>query len=213
MSAPSLPPPSPPPGSSAAAPLSGPLTRTVARWVLGPAGKQRVRVSQTLLSLGVFLLFALILQAAVLLGLADERAAGVLTAFSLSTAGGFLLLIRSGLNEALHPPEPSLTLAQMVCAIVEVCGMTLRSNASTWPRVPAGPGRWPFSSTAVRWAPRPRRLACEAPSEPVNSDLESTCAGRLAGRLSSTWSRVRAPIFSTSCRLMTWGSRYRPRLS
>ena len=122
MSAPSLPPPSPPPGSSAAAPLSGPLTRTVARWVLGPAGKQRVRVSQTLLSLGVVLLFALILQAAVLLGLADERAAGVLTAFSLSTAGGFLLLIRSGLNEALHPPEPSLTLAQMVCAIVEVCG-------------------------------------------------------------------------------------------
>ena len=98
-----------------------PVLQALMRLVLGPAGRQRVRVSQTLLSLGVFLLFALILQMAVLLGLAAADRAFTLTAFSLSTAGGLYLLIRSGWNEVLHPPEPSLTLVQMVCAITEVC--------------------------------------------------------------------------------------------
>ena len=46
------------------------------------------------------------------------------------------------------------------------CGITLRSNASTWPRTPAGPGRLPFSSTAVREAPKPRRLMVCAPVPP-----------------------------------------------
>ncbi|MDQ5896357.1 MAG: diguanylate cyclase [Pseudomonadota bacterium] len=98
-----------------------PVAQLATLLVLGPAGRQRVRTSQTLLSLAVFLVFALILQAAVLFELAQTEAARVLTTVSLSSAGGFYLLIRSGLNEALHPPEPSLTLAQMVCAITEVC--------------------------------------------------------------------------------------------
>ena len=59
------------------------VLQALMRLVLGPAGRQRVRVSQTLLSLGVFLLFALILQMAVLLGLAAADRAFTLTAFSL----------------------------------------------------------------------------------------------------------------------------------
>src|SRR5690606_40652904 len=43
----------------------------------------------------------------------------------------------------------------------------------------------------------------EAPSEPENNDLESTCPGRAAGRLSSTCSKVRAPMLTMSCLLIT----------
>lgn len=81
--------------------------------LLGPPGKQRVRASQTLLMLIVFVLFALVQHVEVLFGLIDETRSWQLTGFNLVVATLFYLLIRSGLNQKLSI-EPSLTVPQMV---------------------------------------------------------------------------------------------------
>ena len=81
--------------------------------LVGPPGKQRVRVSQTLPVLLTFVLFAFVQHVEVLFGLIDAAASMRLTLFNLSGATLFYLLIRSGLNEKL-PLEPSLTVPQMV---------------------------------------------------------------------------------------------------
>lgn len=89
--------------------------------VLGPAGHQRVRVSQTLLALFVFVLFAVLQQGEVMLGLIEAQASNLLTAFNLAGSFIFYLLIRSGLSLRLGS-DASMTLAQSVFALISVCG-------------------------------------------------------------------------------------------
>ena len=98
--------------------------------VIGPPGKQRVRASQTLLMLFIFVLFAFVQHAEVLFGLIDETDSWNLTSYNLIGATLFYLLIRSGLNEKL-PVEPSLTVPQMVFGLV----------ALTWSYAITGPAR------------------------------------------------------------------------
>ena len=98
--------------------------------LVGPPGKQRVRVSQTLPVLLTFVLFAFVQHVEVLFGLINAAASMRLTLFNLSGATLFYLLIRSGLNEKL-PLEPSLTVPQMVFCLA----------ALTWSYAITGPAR------------------------------------------------------------------------
>ncbi|MCO5978151.1 GGDEF domain-containing protein [Ideonella oryzae] len=91
-----------------------PLTHVL----LGPPGPQRVRVSQSLLVLALYLGFALVLQVEVHLGLTSERLSLPLTLFGLMGCIGFYSTIRSGLN--LRLSEPSLTRPQMFYSMVAV---------------------------------------------------------------------------------------------
>ena len=78
--------------------------------LVGPPGKQRVRVSQTLPVLFIFVLFAFVQHVEVLFGLIDAAACMPLTLFNLSGATLFYLVIRSGLNEKLPlEPQPSIS--------------------------------------------------------------------------------------------------------
>jgi diguanylate cyclase (GGDEF)-like protein len=110
----------------------------LAKLALGPAGHQRVRVSQALLALAVYALYALVQHAEVLLGLLDLRQSNWLTAFDLAGALGFYLCVRSGLSRRLSK-DPSLTLAQggfALCAI-------------TWSYAITGPARGAVLSILV----------------------------------------------------------------
>ncbi|WP_148289711.1 GGDEF domain-containing protein [Ideonella sp. B508-1] len=86
--------------------------------LLGPDGPQRVRASQALLVMALYLAFALVLQVEVRLGLTSEQQGLPLTVFGLVGCLGFYGAIRSGLN--LHLSEPSLTRPQMVYSMVAV---------------------------------------------------------------------------------------------
>lgn len=99
--------------------------------VLGPPGHQRVRVSQTLLALLAYALFALLQQSEVSLGMVDARASRWLTTYNLAGAVGFYLLIRSGANQRLSRRDPSLTLPQSLFALTSI----------TWSYAITGPAR------------------------------------------------------------------------
>ena len=99
-------------------------------FVLGPPGHLRVRVSQTLLSLGVFTMFAGVLHGQVKAGMIPLASANVLTAFNLSSSFIFYLLIRSGLSQRMSG-DPALTLPQCLCAMVSI----------TWSYAITGPAR------------------------------------------------------------------------
>jgi diguanylate cyclase (GGDEF)-like protein len=98
--------------------------------LLGPAGPLRVRSSMALTALVVYALFALLQQGEVMLGLIDFSESNWLTLFNLSGGLGFYALIRSELSVQLSS-EPSLTLPQMVFAIVSI----------TWSYSITGPAR------------------------------------------------------------------------
>ncbi|MBI5255268.1 MAG: GGDEF domain-containing protein [Burkholderiales bacterium] len=87
--------------------------------VLGRDKHQRVRASQTLLALGVFLVCAGVQQLEVWLGLMDQAASNWLTLYNLSVSLGFYGLIRSGLNLRLAG-DTSLTLPQIASAMVSI---------------------------------------------------------------------------------------------
>jgi len=91
----------------------------LAGWLLGPAGPLRVRSSMALLALVVYALFALLQHGEVLLGLIDRTESNWLTLFNLCGALGFYALMRSQLSVRLSA-EPSLTMPQMVFAIVSI---------------------------------------------------------------------------------------------
>jgi len=91
-----------------------------AAWLLGPAGPLRFRTSMTLIALVVYALFALLQHGEVLLGLLDLTESNWLTLFNLCGAFGFYALVRSGLSARLAPREPSLTMLQMMFAIVSI---------------------------------------------------------------------------------------------
>ncbi len=87
--------------------------------LVGPPGKQRVRASQTLLMLIVYLLFAVVQHVEVLFGLIDPAESWRLTGFNLVVATLFYLLIRSGWNQKLSV-EPSLTVPQMLFGLTSL---------------------------------------------------------------------------------------------
>lgn len=92
----------------------------LATWLLGPAGPLRVRSSMALTALVGYALFALLQQGAVWLGLLDRAESNWLTLFSLFGGLGFYALVRSEWSLRLSPREPSLTMPQMVFAIVAI---------------------------------------------------------------------------------------------
>jgi diguanylate cyclase (GGDEF)-like protein len=98
--------------------------------LLGAHGPTRVRSSMALIALVVYLLFALGQHGEVLLGMIDLAESNWLTLFNLSGGLGFYLLVRSGASLRLSS-EPSLTLPQMVFAIVSI----------TWSYAITGPAR------------------------------------------------------------------------
>jgi diguanylate cyclase (GGDEF)-like protein len=89
--------------------------------LLGPAGKQRMRVSQSLLALVVYSTFAVLQHGEVLLGLIDERESWILTGIYLSGSILFFLVVRFGWNERLGS-DPSLTLPQTAFALTISAG-------------------------------------------------------------------------------------------
>lgn len=91
------------------------------RWLLGPAGRQRVRVAHSLLALGAYVLFAGCHLVAVQVGLMPARASLVWAGAYLGAGLVFYLLIRSGLSERLGG-DPSLTAAQTVVGVVAAVG-------------------------------------------------------------------------------------------
>lgn len=96
------------------------LFTSAADWLLGPAGPQRWRVSQSLIALGAYAVLALVLFWQWRLELIGTRAAWPLGLAALACGLGFVGLMRSGLNLVLHRRfgiEPSLTLAQSVTGL------------------------------------------------------------------------------------------------
>lgn len=86
--------------------------------ILGTTERQRVRVAMVLMTMAVYLLFALLQHVEVLLGFIDPRASAWLTAFYLGGSAFFYVLLRTGWSERLA--DPSLTLAQTVHGVLAV---------------------------------------------------------------------------------------------
>jgi diguanylate cyclase (GGDEF)-like protein len=96
-------------------------TTPAADWLLGPAGPQRWRVTQSLLALGAYALLALVLAWQWRLDLVSTRAALPLGLAGLGGGVVFAGLMRSGLNLALQRRfgcEPSLTLPQSIVGLL-----------------------------------------------------------------------------------------------
>ncbi len=86
---------------------------TLRTWVLGSDTRQQLRASQSLLVLTVYLAFALVQHAEVLLGMMDAAQSWYLTTWNLSGGLLFFALIRSGLNLRLsRADDPALALPQ-----------------------------------------------------------------------------------------------------
>jgi diguanylate cyclase (GGDEF)-like protein len=98
-------------------------TSSLAAGLLGPAGPQRWRVTQSLLALGAYAVLALVLAWQWRLDLIHPRAALSLAVAALGSGLVFFGLVRSGLNLVLHRRfgvEPSLTLAQSITGLFGV---------------------------------------------------------------------------------------------
>ncbi|MEK9952408.1 MAG: GGDEF domain-containing protein [Curvibacter sp.] len=81
-------------------------------------GIWRVRAGMTLLTVGLYLLFALLQHAEVLLGFIDPRASAWLLSYCLGGSLCFYGLIRSRLSERLWAADPSLTLWQTLHGVL-----------------------------------------------------------------------------------------------
>jgi diguanylate cyclase len=106
------------------------LSPRLVNFVLGAPGHLRVRVSQTLLSVLVFTVFAGVLHGQVTAGMIPLARANALIAFNLSSSFIFYLLIRSGLSLRMSS-DPALTLPQCLFAMVSI----------TWSYAITGPAR------------------------------------------------------------------------
>ena len=91
----------------------------LAALMLGPPGGQRVPVVMTLLTLGIYGLFALLLQVVVRLGFIGAQTSCWLAAYCLLGSTGFYLLLRSGLSAHMSR-EPSLMLWQNIHSVLAV---------------------------------------------------------------------------------------------
>lgn len=90
--------------------------------VLGQAGRQRLRVVMVLLTMAIYVVFAILQHVEVMLGFIDARASAWLTAFYLGGSLLFYALVRSGRSERLSPGEPSLTLWQTLHGVLAMVG-------------------------------------------------------------------------------------------
>jgi len=88
--------------------------------VLGPPGRRRARVSLALLAPVVYVVFAGVQHAEVLLSLVDRQESNLLTLFNLAGTFVFYLLIRSGASEAWR--DPALTVPQMAWGVLSMVG-------------------------------------------------------------------------------------------
>ncbi len=95
------------------------MYEALSRLLLGDDARQRLRVSQALLVLTVYLVFAIVQHAEVMLGLIDARQSWALTAWNLAGGLGFYLGIRSGLNLRLKSGR-SLAIPQTAWAMVGI---------------------------------------------------------------------------------------------
>ncbi len=96
--------------------------RTAGELMLGTEPKQRLRTGNALLALVVYMLFAGVQHAEVLLGLIDEAASWPLTAWNLGGGIGFVFIVRGGLNLKLaRKGDPGLSIPQMLWAITGIC--------------------------------------------------------------------------------------------
>ncbi len=96
------------------------MARAARDLLLGSDRQQRVRASQSLLALAVYVVCAAMQQLEVLLGLVDQASSNALTAYNLGGALLFYGLIRSGLNRRLRG-DASLTLPQSAFALSSIC--------------------------------------------------------------------------------------------
>lgn len=96
--------------------------RTAGDLLLGTEPKQRLRTGNALLALVVYLVFAGVQHAEVLLGLIAEADSWPLTAWNLGGGIAFVLIVRSGLNLKLaRKGDPGLSIPQMLWAITGIC--------------------------------------------------------------------------------------------
>lgn len=95
------------------------MYEALSRVLLGGDARQRLRISQALLVLTVYLVFALVQHAEVMLGMIDARHSWALTAWNLVGGFGFYLCIRSGLNLRLKSGR-SLAIPQSAWALVGI---------------------------------------------------------------------------------------------
>jgi diguanylate cyclase (GGDEF)-like protein len=87
--------------------------------LLGAPGALRVRTSMALIPLVIYVLFAFVQHAEVMLGLIDLAESNALTAFNLIGGFGFYLLARSGWSARLSA-DPFLTLPQILFAMASI---------------------------------------------------------------------------------------------
>ena len=93
------------------------LLPTAATMLLGPPGRQRLRASQSLLALVVYMILATIHHGQTLLGLIDRDASNALNLVFMCIALGFYFVIRTGLNQRFLT-DPSLTLPQTAVGVL-----------------------------------------------------------------------------------------------
>jgi len=89
------------------------LPQRLAELIAGPSGPTRTRYIPSAVALASYLLFALVQQGEVSLGLMQQQASNRLTLFTLLGASVFFMLVRSGWSRRLAV-DPSLTLPQML---------------------------------------------------------------------------------------------------
>ena len=92
--------------------------------LLGPREERlwRVRIGMTLQTTGVYVLFAMLQHAEVLLGFIDPRASAWLTLYYLGGSLLFYGLVRSHLSERLCANDPSLTYWQTMHGVLAMIG-------------------------------------------------------------------------------------------
>jgi diguanylate cyclase len=89
------------------------------RLLLGDDERQKVRASQALLVLTVYIVFAVVQHAEVVLGMMDASQSWALTSWNLTGGFGFYLCIRCGLNLRLKSGR-SLAIPQSLWAMVGI---------------------------------------------------------------------------------------------
>lgn len=114
------------------------LPQRLAELVAGPSGPTRTRYIPSVVALASYLLFALVQQAEVYLGLIPQATSNQLTLVTLAGASVFFALVRSGWSRRLAV-DPSLTLPQMLFALFVI----------SWSYAITGPARGAVMSLMI----------------------------------------------------------------
>jgi len=105
--------------------MGTPLARRASHLLLGPDKRQRVRATQSLLTLLLDTVLAAIAGIGVWLGVLEGRLVLMWAVFSLGGVLGFYALVRSGLNQRWFQADPALTLPQGVFSVFSTVGAYL----------------------------------------------------------------------------------------